>query len=194
MAVETIMVRNNTLYLLRHAHTQIDSRLPASSWVLSEEGIRQAKAARASIGLGFDRIYSSEERKAIQTAEFFLSSSEEEIVATSLLNELNRDKGSSLSSDDYFKAVETTLANPHCSVHNWESAQSAHERFLQAIRQIDNENLNAPILIVSHGLVLSIYFAKALGQIEAVYERWKKLRFCSWGIVENKNIIKDIIV
>lgn len=181
------------LYLLRHAHTRINPERPTSGWVLSEQGHQQAKTVRDTIGLVFDRIYSSEEKKAVQTAEFFLHLPQAQIRRSPLLNELNRDQTPYLSSENYYDAVETALTNPSLKVHEWETAENAHSRFLQGLKRINMQNSNALLLVVSHGLVLSLFFSKALDQLDAVYERWKRLQFCGWGIIEDECITKDII-
>ena len=188
------MRRSNTVYLLRHAHTEVDSGHPVSSWSLSSKGLEQARAAKDAIGLNFDSIYSSSEKKAIQTAEIFLPSPENNILTNHLLNELNRDAGPFMTSEDYKKAVKFALENPEHGVHHWEPARNAYRRFLQGIKQIEEENAGAIILVVSHGLVLSLFFAYALGQIESIYKRWRKLESCSWGIMKNSTIIKDIVI
>lgn len=61
---------DNTLYILRHAATKLDSSKPVSKWVLSEEGKQQAeKLAKSGVFNDVDIIISSAEEKAHQTAK-----------------------------------------------------------------------------------------------------------------------------
>jgi len=78
-------------------------------------------------------------------------------------------------------------------MHGWETALHALCRFTGVLEEIASEEEDRRILIVSHGCVLSLYFADLLNSLDNVYERWRKIRFCSWGKVESGKVLKDII-
>lgn len=60
------------------------------------------------------------------------------------------------------------------------------------IEEIDKHYENKKILIVSHGFTINLYFAKLLGILDKVYERFLTNNYADWGIVKNKKVIKDI--
>ena len=88
--------------------------------------------------------------------------------------------------------MKLCMTNRKKSFNNWETANKALERFSNKIKEIDYENNDKKILIVSHGTVINLYFAKYLGKLEKVFERFQTNTFCDYGIVQNKKVIKDI--
>jgi len=185
---------NNKIYFLRHGHSVIQEDRPASSWPLSEEGKDQAESAKTAMGVVFDVVISSNERKAIQTAEVFLAGTPLNLSTDSLFNELDRDRGPFLSKEEYSQSVEKAMANPMVGIHHWEPTQSALARFTKGVEWIEETHTSKHILLVSHGIVLSLYFATLLGIGSSVFSRWRKLRPCSWGIVENQLVVRDIVI
>ncbi|MBI3031852.1 histidine phosphatase family protein [Candidatus Woesearchaeota archaeon] len=79
------------------------------------------------------------------------------------------------------------------SRHRWETAQNALSRYEDSIEQINKEYEGKNILIVSHGTVMSLYFAKLTGTMGQIVEREKKLGYCDYGIVKDGHVVKDIV-
>lgn len=187
--------RNNTFTLLRHAETALEKGKVVSKWSLSKRGEKQAlKISQQAIFQTIDKIYTSKEQKAYQTILPLAKALDKKISRKEAFNELNRDKGSYLESKEvYQQTVKQCFSNPNHSINNWEKAYDALERFSQGIHLIDRNYENRKILIVSHGLVLNLYFAKLSEQLARVYDRWLATSFCAYGVVQNKRIIKDIV-
>lgn len=185
---------NNLLFFLRHAETMIDPTIKISEWELSEIGKEQAKElAHLEIFQNFNFIFSSPERKAIETIEPLAKKLGKEIMILDDLRELERDLGKYLDSrEEYRKIVKMALENRDYNFNNWERASIALERFEKEIKKIDQQYQKSKILIVSHGLVLSLYFAKKRKVLNFVFDRWKKTGFCDYGIIKESKIIKDI--
>lgn len=184
---------NNTFYFLRHAEAKIDSNITISNWSLSDKGEKQAQQ-RTEEGI-FDEveiIFSSNEKKAYQTAQPIAKKLGISITQVSELDELNRDKGNFLSSSDYEKSIEYCLKHKTESVNNWETSQHALGRFEKKINEINRQYKNKKILIVGHGFTINMYFAKLLGNLDKTYERLQKNNFADWGVIKNKMVIKDI--
>ena len=78
-------------------------------------------------------------------------------------------------------------------IHGWETIDSAMKRFNQGVEELSSKYHSKKLLVVSHGIVLTMYFASLLNCMDEAFDRWKKLRFCSYGIVKNGEVIKDII-
>lgn len=185
---------NNVIIFLRHAQTSVNLSKPARNWVLSEEGMRKMKSiAKDVIFDNIDIVYSSTEKKAIQTAFFISEIKGKKIITKKSFDELKRKKPLE-NKMLYEDAVAKVFKNPSQAVLEWETAEEALIRFSREVEKIDKENKDKIILIVSHGLVLSLYFANLLKiPKEEIFGRWKRLEFCAWGIVENQQVIKDII-
>ncbi|NHK31078.1 MAG: histidine phosphatase family protein [Asgard group archaeon] len=88
--------------------------------------------------------------------------------------------------------VRKAVKNRDQSYDNWETAQYALTRFSNGISKINAECHNKIILIVSHGIVLNLYFANFKSKINQTYKFWLTVDFCDYGIIQNEVIIKDI--
>lgn len=185
---------NNTFYFLRHAETRVDKTLPVSKWTLSKNGMKQAQElAKRDVFDDVDIIISSDEEKAYQTAKTIAEKLGKSIVRIPELNEIDRDKGGFLGKEEFDETVKFCLTNLDKSIRNWETANSALERFSKKIEEIDSRFENKKILIVSHGCVINLYFAKILNKLDKVFERWLRNSFCAWGVIKNNEVIKDIV-
>lgn len=180
----------NTFYLLRHAKVNVNPRKPANEWTLSSEGISETRRlVEERMLTDADFVYSSEEEKAYHTAKIIANSIGKEVAELSNFNELNRKS----FLENYEFAVEKAFSNTDGSRNNWESCINALKRFRKGIELIDQKHENKRILIVSHGIVLTLYFAHLKGDMNNLFSRWKRLRFLSYGVVENAAVVKDIV-
>lgn len=68
----------------------------------------------------------------------------------------------------------------------------ALERFKTGIAKLEEENEGQTILVITHGTVLTLYFAEQTGKWERIFDRWKRLPFCAIGLVENGKVVKDL--
>ena len=184
----------NEIVFVLHGKTKVDSSKPVSQWELDEEGRFQAKKL-AETGLFdyADIIISSDEKKAIETASFFAGRIGKEIVIRHELRELDRDASGFLEKDVFDKTVKKCLENPDKSVKSWETADHALKRFQEGIQRINDEWKGKRIIVVSHGLVVNLYFARLLGKMDEVWERTMATTFCSWGIVKYGKVVKGIV-
>ena len=186
---------SNTFIFFRHALTKIDLSKPADKWTLSKEGMEKAKEILTSKEFNdVDIIYTSTEKKAIQTAYYLSKKQDKEIIADSRLNELNRGHEFIDTKYEYENTVAKVFSQMNSRVGKWEAANSALTRFQKAIEEIDRKYNDKKILVVSHGIVLTLYFVKLLElPSNELFKRWKSLLFCDWGTVKEGRVIKDII-
>ena len=97
-------------------------------------------------------------------------------------------------SDDEFKELKLKMFKDELYAPvGWESSNKALSRFKGTIEEIDEKYKGKNILIVSHGTVLTLYFSDLLGKMENSMKRWEEIRFCAFGMVKNKKVIKDIV-
>ncbi len=184
---------NNKFIFLRHALTKFDPKKPAHKWILGDEGIEQiSKICDDEILQNVDLIISSTEKKAIQTAFYIAKKTEKEIVTNPALNELDRGEKVIETTKEYRHYVKAIFSQIH--VGGWESTEAALRRIKNEIIKINKENTEKTILIVSHGIILSLYFGYLLTiENTKLFERWEQFKFYSWGIVEENKVTKDII-
>ena len=181
----------NQFYLLRHGEVDVDPSKPASELALSDRGRNSAlKLVDKGIFANADLIYISEEKKAYSTAEIIADSLGKKVLKLSNFNELNRNKAGFL--ENYDSAVKEAFTYPSQSRNSWEPCTEALKRFRKGIGIINKKHKNKKILIVSHGIVLTLYFAYLKRQMTHLFSRWKKLSFLSYGIVEDSVVVKDI--
>ncbi len=178
------------IIFLRHAETEKDPSLNASLWGLSDVGKKQAEEiAELPLMNKVDIIYTSEEKKAILTAEPLAKKLSKKIVPLSFFNEVKRgDKF--LTKEEFEKEKAKQLEDLSYPAFNGESGLEALKRFQKGVEEI-KENKN--ILVVTHGTILNIYLANLLNSFSELPERWSKTLFCSYGVVENNIVVKDII-
>ena len=186
---------HNTYVFLRHAQVTKDITEHSDKWILSDKGIKFIEEVAATgIFDDVDTIISSLQKKVIQTAYFLADRLDKDIITNPSINEIN--KGSAIVEDpeEYEKQVEKVLEKPDESISGWETANQASKRFQLGIDRIEKEHSHKKILIVTHGIVLTLYFASILRETtEETISRWKKLKSCAWGIVKDKKIIHDIV-
>jgi len=181
------------IHLLRHAETKLDPSVPADRWHISEDGAESARVlASSGVFDSVDLIVTSAEDKAFETAVPIARRIGLEITRDSSFNELSRGTGPFISPEEYLERVRSALNDHESSSRGWETAASALRRFEQGIHSIESDTGARSLLLVSHGLVLSLYFADLL-KTEEVYERWRRLDFCSWGTVRSRTVVKDIV-
>jgi 2,3-bisphosphoglycerate-dependent phosphoglycerate mutase len=185
---------NNEFFLLRHAKTEITNNLLASKWKLSEKGIVEAEELTTLKEFNdLDMIISSYEKKAYQTVKPLALRDSLSIFQFYEFNELDRDSGEFLETlEQYNQIVKQCMHEIDKSFNNWEKADHAMKRFSRKIDELDKMFENKRILIASHGIVLNLYFAKKMNQLDNVYERWKKTTYCDYGIIRDGFVVKDI--
>lgn len=185
---------NNRLIFLRHAETKVDENLIVSKWLLTEKGKREAiNLLNSKLFDDIDIIITSTEEKAYQTACPLSERLHNEIMRDENFNEILRDQGRYLETkDEYHRTLKLCVDNRDHSYNNWEPASHALNRFSKAVQDVDMKFSNKKFLIVSHGVVINLYFAKLLRKLDSVFERWSTNTFCDYGIIQNNKVIKDI--
>lgn len=184
---------NNTFIFLRHAETKVDNNIKISQWLLTKKGKNDAyQLSELNIFNDIDIIISSNEQKAYQTAYPISKKLNNKVIRDENLNEIMRDHGSFLGKDEYLQNMKNCMENKDQTYNNWETADHALERFSKRIQEIDLKYTNKKILIVAHGGVINLYFAKILGKLDTTFERILTNSFCDYGLIQNDKVLKDI--
>ena len=166
---------SNTLYLVRHAHSQ-QTALPVETWPLSELGRQQAqRLADLPFWQNVHIICASVEPKAFQTAQIVAARRDLPVEPVFDLRELRR-PGNLVG--DYESAVRQALENPTTSVNGWEPAGEAQTRIVTAIERVLMLHEDKTLAVVSHGLALTLYLAY-LTDTQPTSDLWHSLPFAS---------------
>ena len=176
----------NSYIFFRHALTRIDKEQPAEKWVISDEGIQEACEVISSGKFDdVDVIISSSEKKAIQTAYYLAERIEKEIILNPNFKELDRGHDFIESKEDYETMVWRIFNNRTECSFGWETAEKALARFKRGIARIENTYSDKKIFIVSHGIVLTLYYAELHGwDLGETFKQWKELPFCGYKIIQ----------
>ena len=186
----------NTYIFLRHTKVRKDTDAHSETWVLSEEGIKFIEEVAATgIFDNVERIITSSQKKCIQTAYFLAERLGKDIITNPGLNEI--DKGANLieEPEEYEEQVKKVFENYSESVGGWEPANQAFRRFQVTMDRIEQEYRHNIILIVTHGIVLTLYFNHLLKENQgSLFPRWKALKSCAWGRVKDNEVLRDIVL
>jgi len=187
---------NNTFYFIRHADKLELKDKPVDEWPLSEKGIKQAQEIADSGKFDeIDLIFTSSLERTYQTAKPISDKIRREITKCPEFDELKMGNNHWFG-EEFESAIKDCLTHLYTSEHEWETAHNALERFSNKIEEIDKDHDDKKILIVSHNVVINLFFAKLLDKLDHVYERGvltKDPMYNYIGIVQNDKIIQDIV-
>lgn len=147
------------LILVRHSLTRKDFEVNPLLWELSEQGELLAKLlADNEVFGGVEAVYSSDQRKAIQTAEFIAVRLGLSVQVNPKLTEYTSITNGFF--DDYEGTIARWYAGEILRINDGETVQEGLERFTTAIGQIavECEDLDR-VVVVAHANVLSQFAA-----------------------------------
>lgn len=148
------------LYLIRHGETNSNKDfrfIGNTDDPLSEEGLVQAKETAASlIGVDIKAIYSSDLKRAMQTAEIIAKSHSLEVKAKNSLREIDFGDWELLTYDDidvlYHDIFKRWLADPvNTQIPGGESWKQFRGRILFAVKEIVDQEKDGNVIVVLHG-------------------------------------------
>ena len=169
----------NKYVFLRHAETIKDPDVHPKDWLLTSDALEYLNTYISNGDFSaVTRIYSSTEPKAIATGKPISEYLNLKINEMEEFVEVKREKK--------FLTDEEFLLQKKREVENLESVENG-------ISILEKIHEGETVLIISHGTVMTIYFAKLLGQLNKTFERWQKIKFCALGSVHNYKVMKDII-
>lgn len=183
------------IYFLRHARTQANSMIPASEWHLSLKGKEDAQLEiPLHIFPDIQQIYCSNEPKTHQTIQRFANTLHIPLDTHSGLGEIHFTSFQD-DNDTFLQMKKECFQHLDENKYGIESFRAGLQRFTSTLAYLRGENPGKNLLIVSHGTVLSLYFAAMRGKLDdgiEIYQKWKKMRFLAWGLLENGKIVRDV--
>ncbi|MBW7884243.1 MAG: histidine phosphatase family protein [Caldilineaceae bacterium] len=158
------------LWLVRHGQTDwnLQGRYQGQADPpLNENGVRQAQAVAEQLaGHHFEAIYSSDLRRAYDTALAIASRLEMEVTVVPGLREVNQGAWEGMLSVDIQAQYPDVWAwrerDPlHARPPGGESLHEVAQRVWAAVDEIVAQAAGGPLLIVSHGLALATLICRA---------------------------------
>ena len=188
---------------IRHARSIQNKEVGPSHWTISEEGIKLIlKLAEVPEIRNIDILYSSTELKAQLTANNLVKALHKKdfslVQLDKRLNEVDRDNGTLYSTEEEFKlAVKKSFLEKNKLNDNWEPVANALTRFNDFMNELQKRGglHDKTVGIVSHGTIMSLYFAKVgnyYDNAELLYKKWSQTTFCSWGKIVDGKIARDL--
>lgn len=158
-----------TYYIVRHGKTQwnmLKKTQGSMDSPLTEEGIACAKSLRERLKvLEIDRVYSSDLKRAVDTAKILMPSKEIELIPSFREINFGQWEGMTISEiqDRYELLYSQWRTDPaHVQFIDGESMQQAYHRVREAFWHIDREQDSERILIVSHAMIIKLLIVSIL--------------------------------
>ncbi len=169
------------LFLITHAHTQIQPEQDATQWRLSATGQQQATTLAAlPLWETVDQIVLSSEAKTRLTVDVVLAQRKLPVLVDARFDELYRPGWV----EDYASQVRRAFAEPAQAAGEWETASHALARFQAGIVDLGRQFADVRVALVGHGLTLSLYRAFLLGQSHVQFTDWQQLSFAAVALAD----------
>jgi len=181
------------IYFIRHEETIKDPNTNASNWILSENGLKKSENLSLNeIFKDVSVIYSSDEVKTVQTISPLAMRLNLPINQLADLGEVRRgDKF--LTKEEFELEKFKQLEDLDYPAFGGETSNEALSRFEKTIKKIEIDNKDRRIIVVSHGTILNLYFAKLQNKFSTIKERWQRTEFGAIGLVKDGEVIIDIV-
>ena len=170
------------LVLVKHSMPEIERDKPASAWKLGKVGRRRSELLAARLKeFSPGVIWSSNEPKAIETAEIVANDFGVPVKIADGLEEHHRDNVPFWEKIEEFEgAVERFFGNPVRLVLGTETASQARDRFATAIGKVIDVG-QADSIVVTHGSVMTLYAASVVGI--QMMSFWRRLGLPSYVVL-----------
>jgi broad specificity phosphatase PhoE len=175
------------LYLVRHPRTHVDPSRNSHDWGLSEQGHQQVKAlVDASFWQSVTAIYTSTQNKSIEPARFIANRYKLPVTVLAGLSEVHRGAEDFISASEFDQQMSRFFESPTNSIGGWERGVDALQRFENAIDGIRQSQSNRSFALISHGTILTLYYAKLLGKQPSI-DIWRTIGFATVATVDLAN-------
>ncbi len=138
---------------ITHPQIRMDPDIPVPNWGLSEVGAARARlTATLPWVASLRRIVSSDETKAVETAEILSAVAGVNVEVIEDMGENDRSATGFLPPAEFEKAADAFFAEPQKSFMGWERAVDAQARIVKAVnRVLAAHDPLQPIAFIGHG-------------------------------------------
>jgi len=163
---------------------------------LSAEGQAQALLLATELEpFNIRQIYCSSEPKTLATIQPFAQSHGITPVIRPDLDEIRSAVLPTADASRFFSQKRRGFLDIDSHPLGDEAFSAGLSRFNQALAHIKDQEVSTPTTIVSHGTVLTLFFAQLggfLSQGEHMFQLWRSLPFCAIGVVVGETVIQSI--
>ncbi len=154
----------HTLRYITHPNVEIDPAVPVPAWGLSDEGRRRAAAMLGQPWIAeVRRLVSSDESKAVETAEIIGAHLGLEVEVRSGIGENDRSATGFVPPDEFEQLADAFFATPDESVRGWERAVDAQTRIVGGLADLLAGDGEGDVAVVGHGGVGTLWYCHLLG-------------------------------
>ena len=175
------------IVLVRHAAADTDPAVPSTLWQLSDEGRAGARQlARERVWRPLERIFTSPEGKALETAHIIAGPNGLTVTAIEDLHEVERPAVQwfgDVYPGGYAAAVRDYFARPEERTHGWEPPATAQARIRACIETLRDWEPGG-FAVAGHGLTLSLYVAAITGLYPAAI--WPTITLPDIAVVDTE--------
>jgi broad specificity phosphatase PhoE len=169
------------LILVKHSSPKVDPAVDPARWPLSPHGQARCEALAAALLPHRPAvIVSSEETKAVQTAQLVAGRLGLAATAAPDLHEHDRSNVPMMDTRDFLSTMALVFKRPDQIVLGRESANQACDRFERAVRAVLAQNPDPAI--ISHGTVIALLVARH-NRIDP-YPLWRAMGLPSYVILD----------
>ncbi len=137
---------------LSHPQVKIDPAVPVPDWGLSDLGRERTEAMAGKPWiLGYRRVVSSTERKAIETAEILAARLGMPVDIRQSMHENDRTATGFLPPPEFEATADLFFRHAEESIRGWERAVDAQARIIGAVARAIAEAPETPTIFVGHG-------------------------------------------
>lgn len=154
--------------LIRHSISLQEKERSAHTWALTDAGLMRCDAlARHLRGYDITRYISSDEPKAIQTAQHvieYLKSEQTSPFIDRRLRETARETAPYFEDIDEFRAsIRRAMYSPDELLFGEETFKDALSRFSAGVTDLVTDGKPGNLAMVTHGTVMALYIAQQTG-------------------------------
>ncbi len=153
-----------TVHFITHPDVQVDPATPVPAWHLSPRGIHRATLMLAQAWVpGLASLFSSAERKAIDTAAILAAHTGLDVTVAPALGENDRASTGYLPGPEFEAMADAFFARPEESVRGWERAADAQARIVAAVEAVLALAPPGDVAIIAHGAVGALLLCRLKG-------------------------------
>ncbi len=154
------------LHVVTHPEVQVEPAVPVPQWALSVDGRRRAQGLLALPWVQrVAHVFSSAERKAVQTAELLAAARGGlPVVVDEALGENDRSATGFLPPVEFEAVADQFFRAPTLSVRGWETAEAAQQRVVAAAHRCLARAAAGDVAVIAHGAVGTLLWCHLAGE------------------------------
>lgn len=171
------------LVLVRHAQPEIVEAAPAREWRLSPQGRVHADYLAEELSrFQPEAIVSSDEPKAVETAEIIARRYQLDLQIVEALREHDRSNVPYLPYEAFQRSIRDFFQNASQLVFGRETADQAYTRFYRGIHSMLKDHPDKTIVAVAHGTVITLFVSRLTGHSD--FDLWRMLGLPSYIAID----------